>query len=158
ALHVLFAPIHARIEVRAGLRVGSALGRDISIVKREERNAKLVNELERRIDLRLRGGLRIDAPGEPRTIERPYPEDVRARPVEGVPETDRDPELVLHSLLAHLAVGLIDGIGKRIGGVRAAVADPPRHVGEKVAAHRAILRSFAPSTRSGENASRDVEF
>ena len=48
---------------------------------------------------------RVEAGCEPRPVERPDAEHVRARPVERVPEADADPEVVLHALAEHQPVG-----------------------------------------------------
>src|SRR5439155_431818 len=116
------------------------------------------DELEGRIDLRLRRGLRIGADGEPGAIEGAHAEDIRAGPIKGVPEADCDAEVILHALPRDDAIGLIDRVRERIGRLRPSVSDARRHVGEEVAAHAAlhVHRSLARRLSPGSSTRKPV--
>ena len=99
-----------------GLRLGErpAFGGDVAVVEAEARNAELGDELERRVELRLGGGERVLARRKPGAVKCAQAEDIRPRPVEGVPEADADPKLILHSLAQHYPVRVIDLERQRI--------------------------------------------
>jgi hypothetical protein len=50
---VLSDPLHAGVEIHLRFGVGPAFHGDVSVVKGEEGNAELLDELECRIDLRF---------------------------------------------------------------------------------------------------------
>ena len=116
ARHVALRLPHHRVEVRPRLREGAPLRRDVAIVEAVERHAQLGDELEGRLQLRRRGRHRVGSRVKPRPVERSRAEHVGAGPVEGVPQAHRDPELVLHPLAEHQAIGVVDlereGIGR----------------------------------------------
>src|SRR5439155_19251296 len=99
-------------EVSAGLWPRPSLGSDVAIVEREERNTELLDELERGIELRAHRRRRVHAGGEPRPVEGADPEHIRARPVERVPEADRDAQLLSHGLPHDNAIRLVDRVGQ----------------------------------------------
>ncbi len=66
----------APIEVRRGLGEGASLWRDIAVVEREERRAKLGEELERSLKPGTRRRHAVLPGLQPRTIEGAAAEDV----------------------------------------------------------------------------------
>ena len=98
ALHVALDGCHDRVEHRPRLGERAALRRHVAVVEREERNAELRDELERRVELRARRLHRFATGDEPRPVERADAEDVGSGPVEGVPQAHRDAEVILHAL------------------------------------------------------------
>ena len=137
--HVLLGLADHHIQVGARLGERPALGCDVAIVEAVERDAELDDELERRIELCPRRGQRLEAGIEPGPVERPGAEDVGSRPIERVPQADRDPEVIRHPLAQHQAIGLVDLERQRLRGIQA----PERHrlceLGEEVAHARSSL-------------------
>ena len=131
ALHVALDGRDDGVEHRARLGEGAALRRNVAVVEGEERDAELGDELECRVELRPRRLHRIRTGAEPGTVERPGAEHVGSRPVERMPQADRDPQVVLHALAEDDAIRLVDLVGKWIVGREAAELDPIRHIREE---------------------------
>ena len=141
--HVAFDLVDDRRQVRGRLGERGALRCDVTVVEREERHAELVDELERGRDLRPCGRQRIAGGAQPRPVERPGPEHVRARPVERVPQAYGDAEVVRHPLAEDEPVGLVDRVGQRVGRADAAKADAAGNVREEVVCHRVSFLDLA---------------
>ena len=101
-------------------------------------------ELERGLELGEGAGHRVDAGLEPGPIEGPGAEDVRTRPVERVPQTGADAEVLLHPLAEDDAIGLVDLERQRIARVDTAERDPFRYDREEAVAQRPVLPVVHP--------------
>ncbi len=139
-LHALADALHHRIQVGLGLGEGRALGRDVAVMEREERRSQLADELEGGIDLGGGALHRVDAGAQPGPIEGACPEDVGAGPVEGMPQADRHPQLLVHAPPADQAVGLVDLEGKGIVRSKATEGDRSGDIGKELAWHAPLLR------------------
>ena len=149
ALHVGFDVVHHGLEPVACLRERAALGRDVTVVEREERGAELRHELERGVDLRTCRLHRVRAGLQPRSIEGSDAEDIRPGPVERVPQADGDAEVVLHPLAEHHAIGLVDLEGQRVRRFQTTERDALRHIGEEAShAHLPPCSSPAHAART----------
>jgi hypothetical protein len=131
ALHVLLDGGADRIEVGAALGEGTPVGRHVAIVEGEEGHAERGEELEGGVDLGAGRLHRIAPRRQPWTIEGADAEDVRARPVEGVPQADGDPEVLLHSLSEDEPIRLVHLVGERLARLEPAERNPLWNVREE---------------------------
>ena len=122
---------------QASLRLGEgpAFGGDVTVVEAEVGDAELGDELECRIEFRPPGGDRIQPVPEPGPVEGTRAEHVLAGRGEGVPHTHGDPEVFLHALAQHKAIGLVDLVGQRIVGIEAAEGNGLSYVLEEAITH-----------------------
>jgi hypothetical protein len=58
-----------------------------------------------------------------------------------MPETRRDPEVILHALAEDDSVGVVHAIGEDVGRFEAAERNAIRHLGKERVGHASILRS-----------------
>ena len=127
---------HHRLEVGPRLPEGATLGRDITVMEAEERHPELADELERCIELGARRNHRLQARIQPWAIECTDTEDIGARPVEGVPQTDRDAEVVLHALAKDESIRLVDAERDWVRGVDSAESNAVSHLREEAVLHQ----------------------
>ena len=138
-LHPSRHPLGDARDVVVALREGGALGRDVAVVKAEERHSQLLEELERGVQLAL-AGLEAVGPGQPRMRSSvAAPNMSTPGCVERVPVADGRPQVVLHPLAEHLAVPVVVAERERVGGFRTLVIDAVDVVEERCAHDSAPL-------------------
>ena len=125
-----------RVQVRAEVGEARPLRRDVAVVEAVARHAELGEELEGHRHLLPGRVHRVARPVEPRPIERPDPEHVRAGPRERVPEADARPEVVLHPGAEDEPIAIVDLERERLGRVESLEADRSGHLGEERVSHR----------------------
>ncbi len=135
------------LEVRPRLGEARPLRRHVPIVEAEERRAELLDELEGRIDLVPGGSHRVVRGRQPGSVEGPGAEHVGPGPVEGVPQADRDAEVVLHALARDEAVRLVDLERERLARGQPAELDPVRNLGEEASHAHPPASSTCPPAR-----------
>ena len=137
--HVGRGVVDHRLQVRPRFRERPTLRGDVAIVEAVERHAQLGEELEGGVELRLRRDHRVEAGVEPWPVEGSRTEDIRAGPVERVPQTGGDPEVILHPLAEHKPIRLVDLERQGLRRIDPAERDPLRDVGEEAFDHYPIL-------------------
>ena len=111
-LHLGCGPLHHGVEIGPALGQSVALGGHVHIVEAEKRRAQLLEELEGGVLFGPSGVHRVLAGLQPGPVERADAEDVAARPVEAVPVTHGNSEMVLHPPPQHLPIGVVNPIGQ----------------------------------------------
>ena len=148
SLHVALDGRHGFVQVRLRLGKRPALWRDVAVVEAEERDAQLAQELERGIQPAPGREHRVEAGIEPGSVERAGAEDVRTRPAEGMPQADRDPEVIRHSLAQDQPIRLVDLERERVGRIETAEWNPLRDIRKELTFHAAPPWAVsAPSAR-----------
>ena len=129
------------VEVGVALLEGPSLGGDVAVVEGVERHPELLEELEGDLGLALGVGDRVRAvvPGPQRRADA---EGIGQRVAEGVPVDDREPEMLLHRLVADDLVGVVMLELQRITRLGSAVRDL-RDVG-KEGGHRLVSPCVRP--------------
>src|SRR5262249_17225588 len=110
------------VEVGVALFEGRTFGRDVAIVKGEERRAELLEELEGDLQLQLRR-LERALHLEPGPVEGAGAEHVRARPRERVPVANGAAQMLGDGFAEHHAVFVVVTKGQRICALWPLVAD-----------------------------------
>lgn len=138
------------VQVRIGLAQRRALGSDVAVVETPVRHAEARDEIERGVELQLRGlhRLALFGPG-PREHVLPEREDVFTAPAEAVPVADGRAQMFGERLAEHHALRVVPAIGQRIAAVRSFVTD--RLDIREYSGHRQILfsRTTQHNMRSG---------
>src|SRR5664279_5020786 len=104
-------------------------------MKAEERDAQLAQEFEGGIEPAPGRQHRVEAGVQPRPIEGTAPEDVRARPAEGMPQADRDPEVILHPLAQNQPIRLVDLERERVARIEPAERNRPGDIRKESTFH-----------------------
>ena len=129
------------VQVRPELREAVSVGGDVPVVEAVAGHAELREELERRGHLHPGAVHRVDCAGVPWSVEGTRAEHDTPVPGKGVPETDPDPEMVLHPLAQHEPVWLIHLEGEGIRRSEPAEWDMPINLWEERVGHDpALLR------------------
>ena len=139
--HVALGLVDDRVQVRGGLGEGRSIGRHIPIVERIEGRTELLEEFERSRELQASRGHRLHRRSQPRAVECPDTEDIGARPVERVPVTDGDAEVIFHPFPEHDSVWVVDLERKGIVRSDPSERDATLDLGEEFLRHPSALRA-----------------
>ena len=132
-LHLLCSLVDHPLEEPGRLSSIGSRGSDVHVVEAEERCTQLLEELERSRHLALGVVHRIVLGVQPGTVQSAGPEDVETVPVEAVPVTDGEPQMLGHRAVTDDAVGVVPTEGERIIRFGSPVGDRLGDGGEELA-------------------------